>query len=490
MLGSQQDMQEFISKRASKPSLRAGNFTFTGFIRTGLAFLALTTSGNSPLFAAEAVSRTNGPAAPPSWLTQPLSLPDALTLALQRNSAILKGQSDLKVAHGIAIQNRAIALPKVRALGSYDHNEAVEVSPFSIINPPRDEWSGNVRIEQSVYEGGRITSGIRTARLVREQALLRYQTTLADTLYDVRTAYYNVLQTEQEIAVREASVKLLNQELTNTIQRFTAGAVPRFDVLRGEVEVANARPRLIRARNNYRIAKTSLANILGYNVPVGVGEDIPLTLTDKLESIPYDVNLTAAINQAMQRRPELGALKLEESLRRESVVVARSGYKPSFLVFAGYGGRNTAFQDDFFRDVSGAMAGVEMRWNIFDGFATRGRVIEAEANREKARYDLEDVGRRIEQQVRTSYSAFVEAREVLESQKKVQEQAEEALRLAVARYDAGTGTQLDVLNAQTALTEARTTQIEALRNYQVSLAELGRAIGSDAPQNSSPPAGK
>lgn len=490
MLGIQQDMQENIGKRASKPSLMAGNFTIFRFIKTGLALLALSLTGTCPLFSAEVFSQTNAPADPPSWLTQPLSLADTLTIALQRNSAILKGQSDLKAAHGIAVQNRAIALPKVRALGNYAHNEAVEVSPFSIINPPRDEWSGNVRIEQSIYEGGRILSGIRTARLIREQALLRYQTTLADTLYDVRNAYYTVLQAEQEIFVREASVKLLNQELTNTIQRFEAGAVPRFDVLRGEVEVANARPRLIRARNGYRVAKTSLAILLGYNVPPGVGEDIPLTLTDKLESIPYDVNLSAAIAQAIQRRPEIGVLKLEESLRHESITVAKSGYKPSFLVFAGYGGRNTAFQDDFFKDVSGAMAGVEMRWNIFDGFATRGRVIEAEANREKAHYDLEDVSRRIEQQVRISYSTFVEAREVIASQKKVQEKAEEALRLAGARYEAGTGTQLDVLNAQTALTEARTTQIEALRNYQVSLAQLGRAIGSDTPQNSSPPAGK
>ena len=81
--------------------------------------------------------------------------------------------------------------------------------------------------------------------------------------------------------------------------------------------------------------------------------------------------------------------------------------------------------------------------------------------------------------MRTAYSSFVEAREVLESQKKVVEQAEEAIRLADARYDAGSGTQLDVLDAQTSLTEARTTQIEAARNYLVTRAQLERAIGSD-----------
>ena len=84
--------------------------------------------------------------------------------------------------------------------------------------------------------------------------------------------------------------------------------------------------------------------------------------------------------------------------------------------------------------------------------------------------------------MRTAYSTFIEAREVLESQKKVQEEAEEALRLANARADAGTGTQLDVLDAQTSLTQARTTQIQALHDYAVARARLERAIGQDTPE--------
>jgi outer membrane protein len=84
--------------------------------------------------------------------------------------------------------------------------------------------------------------------------------------------------------------------------------------------------------------------------------------------------------------------------------------------------------------------------------------------------------------VRTDYSNFIEAREVLESQKKVQEEAEEALRLANARSEAGTGTQLDVLNAQTSLTQARSTQVQALHDYDVARARLERAIGINVTQ--------
>jgi outer membrane protein TolC len=119
--------------------------------------------------------------------------------------------------------------------------------------------------------------------------------------------------------------------------------------------------------------------------------------------------------------------------------------------------------------------------NIFDGLQTRGRVKEAQALYERAGVELEELQRRIELDVRSAYSTFIESKEVLASTSKVVEQAEEAVRLARARSDAGTGTQLDVLSAQTALTDARTTQVQALRDYQVARARLERAVGMNVP---------
>src|SRR5947209_11496179 len=250
----------------SRPAFR----TFSAILTLALA-VALSTE---LVLAAD----TNAPAAPPSWLTQPMSMADAIGMALLQNSAIRRGQSDLEAAYGISIQTRAITLPKLRGTSTYDHTEAVEKFPFPtshLIDPPRDEWSGSLRIVQTIYEGGRLRSALRTARLTREQALLQYSAVVADALLELRTAYYNVLQTEQQIVVQEASVKLLTQQLENTTHRFDAGTVPHFDVLRSEVEVANARPKLIRARNQYRIAKNNLATLLGFNIPASVLEDVP-----------------------------------------------------------------------------------------------------------------------------------------------------------------------------------------------------------------------
>jgi len=293
----------------------------------------------------------------------------------------------------------------------------------------------------------------------------------------VRVAYYDILLAAQQIIVQEASVNLLRKELEDATRRFEAGTVPRFNVLRAEVEVANARPKLIRAKNSHRIAKNNLANLLGYHVPTNVWEEIPLQLTAKLEAEPYEIDLPAAVAQALERRPELGVLRKAERLRKEEILMAKGGYKPSLELFAGYGARNTRFRDDFLQDVAGFNAGIQLNWDIFDGRLTKGKIQQAEALHERAVVDLDDTTRRVELEVRTAYSNFIEAQEVLESQKKVQEQAEEALRLASSRAEAGTGTQLDVLNAQTSLTEARTTQSQALHDYAVARARLERAIG-------------
>jgi outer membrane protein TolC len=255
--------------------------------------------------------------------------------------------------------------------------------------------------------------------------------------------------------------------------------VPKFDVLRAEVQVANAKPRVSRARNSWRIAKNNLATLLGYDLPTNIWENIPLQLSGRLAREPFDADLPQALAQAIENRPELAIVRHSRELAREEIVQAKSGYKPSIQLFGGYEGRDVSFKDDLGITMDGWVAGAQANWNLFDGLNTQGKVREARAREEQADVDEADTARRIELEVRTAYSSFVEAREVLEATEKVVEQAEEAVRLATSRYGAGTGTQLDVLAAETSLTEARTIQNEALRDYAVALAQLERAIGLD-----------
>src|SRR5262249_25168466 len=158
-----------------------------------------------------------------------------------------------------------------------------------------------------------------------------------------------------------------------------AGTVPRFNVLRAEVELANAQPKLIRARNSYRIAKNNLANVLGFNVPKETIEDIPLQLSGKLEAEPLDLELPRAISLALDRRTELGSLRKTVALRAEDIVTAKAGVLPSLQAYAGYDGHSSVFSTDLTETFNGWIAGVQLNWNLFDGFQTRGKVIQARA---------------------------------------------------------------------------------------------------------------
>jgi outer membrane protein len=445
--------------------------------------LALTVSVGITTAAANAQNAGTNSAA---WLTQPLSLMGAINTALQQNASILKGKNDLQATYGVVVQTRAVALPQVQASGKYTDYEITTLQappiPGFSIPVPNQNWNAGVQIAQTIYDGGKLTAAVRAARLTKEQALAQYQTVIADALLAVRTAYYDVLLAAQQITVHEASVKLLQNELEDQQHRYDAGTVPHFNVLRAEVSLANEKPLLIQAKNNYRIAKNNLSNLLGYNLPRDIWEDIPLQLADALSAEPYTVNLPDAIQQALGRRTELIALRKAEELQQLGIINAKAGYKPNFQVFAGYNWVNSQFSTDVGSSFDGWNAGAQFQWNLFDGQLTRGKVVQARALYEKSRTELADQSRQIELQVRTAYSGFIEATEVLDSQKTVQAEAEEALREAKARVEAGTATQLDVLNAETSLTQTRATKAQALHDYAVARAKLERAIGEDMVQ--------
>jgi outer membrane protein TolC len=407
-------------------------------------------------------------------------------IALRQNTTVLKGKADLEAAHGVVMQLRAIAYPTLSVAGGYNAEQSSLIENFPLPAPfnnavqfPTQNWNSDVRVQQSIYEGDRMTSAFRSAKLTRQQALLNYQTVLADTLLSVRVAYDDILAAQQQIAVNEASVNLLTRELDDVKRRFQAGTVPQFDVLRAHVELANESPRLIQARNSYRIGKNNLLNLLGCNLPNTIWEDVPLQLSDTLQAKPLDMDLPAMLALALEKRPELGALRKAQALRKEDVVQAKAGFKPRAQVFGGYQWQSLPYEKNLDQDLYGWVAGAQVSWNIFDSGLTRGKIMESQARLEQARLDVDESQRQIELDVRTAYSNFIEAREVLESQKAVQEEAEEALRQAEVRMAAGSGTQLDVLNAQTSLTQARTTQAQALHDYSVARSRLQRAIGED-----------
>lgn len=410
--------------------------------------------------------------------TQPvpdsLDLKTAIGFALENNFAIRQARERIRQQEGVILEVSARQLPNVGLGADYQRNAKEISSSF-----PQDDsaWQIQIQARQAIYAGGAITSSINSAKLSREAAVLELQGVINEALLTVRTRFYDVLLARESIKVREQSVSLLQEQLTNARNRFEAGASSSFEVLRAEVALANAQPPLIQARNGFRIAIEELRQALGFvnsssnnlrKIPDFVGE---------LSFEPVQFELQASIDAARTNRPELARLAKIESATEANIRTAQAGRKPNVDLVAGYLFRKAGTSDRFSDAADGWLVGVQSDWSIFDGRATAGRVMQARSVNEQSKLAVSETQLSIEVEVRRSLSSLQEAGELAEASRKVVQQAEEALRLASVRQSAGTATQLDVLTSQVDLTQARTNQLLANYNYLVAMARLRKAIG-------------
>jgi outer membrane protein len=424
-------------------------------------------------------------ATPPPDVPDRLDLPTAIRFALDNNYAIRQARERLREQEGLIMEVRGTVLPNVGLSSTYSLTDkelsADQQGGGAAPNDDQQYWSFTLQARQLLYSGGGARAAISAQRLVREAALLELQQIVNDQLLQVRTKFYEVLLLREQIDVQVQNVQLLEQQLQTARNRFEAGAVSNFDVLRAEVELANAQPPLIRARNGFRVAVEELRLLLGYDnrsdhnlqrVPEFVGD---------LNITPISYEIASALRTAREARPELQRLARVEEARQAGVEIARSGYRPDLALVAGYQLRKHNFSDRFRESLDGWSVGLQSNWAIWDGRSTTGRVIQARSQLEQSRLQLAEATLGVDVEVRRALSSLQEAAELAGAAGRVVEQAEEALRLADARYRAGTATQLDVLTARVALTQARDNQLQANYSHNVAVAALRRALGqSDA----------
>ncbi|MBI5423195.1 MAG: TolC family protein [Opitutae bacterium] len=416
--------------------------------------------------------KPDGKADPSYMVPDELTLNYALSFALDNNFAIRQAKERIRQQEGIVVEVRAQQIPNVTSSAGYS-GYAQQISSTG----DDRSWSVNITARQIVYAGGGVQATVKAQRLALEAATLALQSVIDAAMLDVRTKFYNVLVTRERIKVQEQNVELLRRQLQDVKNRFEAGTVSNFEVLRAEVAVANAQPPLITTRNAYRLAIDDLRQSLGFVTSDGANVAKIPEFVGKLEFSPVSYELTSALATARERRPDLLRLKKLEEVAEQGVVARRANYYPDVSLYAAYDWRKRPGYSDFAASRDGVTVGVQSTWDIFDGRATRGRVVQAESALEQARLSLNEAELSVSVDVRRALSSLQEATELAEASKKVVEQAEEAVRLADARYAAGTATQLDVLTARNDLTTARLNQLQAFYSFNVASANVRRAMG-------------
>ena len=402
-----------------------------------------------------------------------LDLPTAIAFAVDNNFAIKQARERIREQEGLIVEVKSQVLPNASLSSSYTR-QADELAGDGNSN---QSWNISLQVRQLLYSGGGVSAALDAQRFVREAALLDLKTVIHDEILGVRTRFYDVLLAREQITVQEQNVALLEEQLATARNRFEAGAVSNFDVLRAEVELANAQPPLIRARNNLRTSIDLLRLSIGFGDGAGSSVSAVPEFIGSLTYEPAEFDLLSALGEARANRPELSRLAVLVDARDAGVTIARSGFKPSLEAIGGYQLRKAGFSESFGDSLDGWNVGVQSNWAIFDGKATRARVNQAESQQAQARIQLDQATLSVEVEVRNAFSSLNEAVELADAASRVVEQAEEALRLANARYGAGTATQLELLSAQVALTRARDNQLQANYSHNVAVANLRRSMG-------------
>ena len=410
------------------------------------------------------------------------TLPRAILTALQQNPDILRARQEIERTKGLYIEMRAAILPQIGATGQFQdvdpHLQTFGTTNIGFATTERS-YSVTLQATQVIFSGGRVISQIRAADFERDASYYAFRDVIDQVVATVRQQFYLVLLDKALIGVQEESVKLLQSQLQDQQNRFEAGTVPRFNVLQAQVALSNQYPQLITARNNYRIAQLQLAKTLGLDFNPKRGDTAPLRAVGELTYVPRKVPLIDAIAVAKQNRPFLKSQKATVLANRAQVSVARSGYFPQINATAGEEFRSSPFTDNIHDVHNGYVFGATGSWAIWDWGATYGRVKQARSLLEQSKISLDDAVRQVELEVQQAYSNLLQGRELIQSQEKNVEQAEEALRLASARLSAGAGTQLEVLDARVQLTTAQSTRLQALYTYNTAVADFDRVTATE-----------
>jgi outer membrane protein len=411
----------------------------------------------------------------------------AIQTALQQNPDVLRARQEIRRTKGVFIEVLSQALPHITATDQFQRTDP-HLGRSGSISFGSGGGSSSVSLTDSSYFlrvqttqlifSGSVFPAIRGADFQHDSAFFSLRNVIDQTITTVRQQFYQVILNKALIGVQEESVRLLESQLKDQQNRFEAGTVPRFNVLQAEVALANQQPALITARNNFRISQLTFAKTLGLDFDPRRGENPGIECKGELTFQPRVIALEDAIQIGKERRPFLKQQNANVNNQRNQLGVAYGGFFPTINADSAYEWDSSPLTSDISKVSKGWFWGATGTWNIFDGLATAGRVKQQRALLSQSQITYDDAVRQVELEIQQAYANLQRDRETIESQEKTAEQAKEALRLASARLGAGAGTQLDVLSAQVALTQAASTQLQALYSYNADLAEFDRATAT------------
>jgi len=423
----------------------------------------------------------------------PLTLQQAVTMALEKNPERKAALADTKAASADISAARSFLLPHltfsematrgndpVYVFGSKLRQQRFGTSDFAlnVLNTPATFGNFATRLggTWNLFDSFSSWRAINRAERVKDAVGHQMERTDQEIIFHVVGSYYATLLAKKQLEVAEQSMKTAEAILDRSNNRVESGVVVESDSLSAQVRLATRKQELIRAHNNLALARAQLSISMG--APAENDFDPADVLTER--SLPA-ISLGEAEKQAVELRPDLNKVRSEEAAQKQSVSIAKSAFGPRVNAFGGWEADNPTF-------VAGGggnnwLAGIEVQLDLFDGGAKRAQLSRERALQEKFAAVKEMAIDATRLEVRRAYCDLDSARQQMEVARATIAESQESLRINQNRYDSGLSTITDLLAAEEAARRSQTEYWEAVYLYHTGYANLELASGTLNPQS-------
>jgi len=400
-----------------------------------------------------------------------LTLEKALKIALHRNSSLIKSKNNLEVNKSGVKNAWGGLLPSLSASGNwtYRKNKSAQTdsnNKTKMVTSSSDGFGADITSNVTLFDGLANYARISKAQKSYDAAKLNFNKKKQDIVYQTTAFYYNVLKAEELLKVREENVRYNQKFLEQIQEKNKLGSVPVADVYQQQVQAGNAEFLLIQAQNSYESSKNTLLNYLALDVLRDYTFEKISGNSIDIESADYESefsNLNAQVKKALFQRFDYKASKLNFKGTEDGITIARSGLLPSVAGRANYNTNGKAAGDLF--DAYGFTGSLTLSIPIFSGWSTENQIQTAKVNLRNAQEDFSALERQIKIDVKQGYLDLLASKKQLDVANKKVISAEENKKINNERYNLGSGTIIEVLQADKDFIQAQSDRINALYEF-------------------------
>jgi outer membrane protein len=392
-----------------------------------------------------------------------LGIEECVAIGLRTNPASEISLQNLKAVREKVGEAKGGYYPSFKLSSSYTYTAQQAIMP---IGP--DAYDTRLFGRQTLFDAGATENLVESVKSAISAQEYDVKKTDSDIILSVKTTFYDVLKRRDLVDVAGVALRTAEKHLEQSKSLYKEGLAPRSDVIKSEVQVSNARLDVIKAENALLLAKANLAVAMG--VPVTTSYDIVHSATGHTRVLPP---LKDSLLLAYDLRPELKGNKAKIQAADAIIKQAKSGIYPNISFDASYGWQQGSFLPNEEKWSVGLTIGIP----VFERLTAQSRMNQAKAGRDALKATETQLMRNIEIEVEQAWLALKEAKERFEVAKKALGQAEEDMRVSEGRYQEGMGNILEVIDAQTAQTQAKANYVVDLYDISSSEARLDRATG-------------